>query len=286
VYDRELPMPGSRDLDPSSSPRALLGAELRHAREKAGLSQEELGQRLFVSGSFIGQLEAGTRRMQREYARLLDEVLRTGDFFQRNCGAAAKSKYPEHFAEAVEAEAAATEIRQYAPLLIPGLLQTPAYARAVFRAYRPTAPEEVIEELVTARMDRARVVDDPTGPLLWAVLDEAALRRQTGGPDAMAEALRHIAALMRQNRVIVQVLPFDAGAHASMEGSMKLMDFEDAPPLLYLEGVGTGRLEDDPATVRHQRRTFQFLTACALSPEKSLALLDDIAQDYGHEEHS
>ncbi|MEV5463715.1 helix-turn-helix domain-containing protein [Streptomyces sp. NPDC002788] len=279
-------MPGSRDLDPSSSPRALLGAELRHAREKAGLSQEDLGQRLFVSGSFIGQLEAGTRRMQREYARLLDEVLGTGDFFQRNCGAAAKSKYPEHFAEAVEAEAEATEIRQYAPLLIPGLLQTPAYARAVFRAYRPTAPEEVIEELVAARMDRARIVDDPTGPLLWAVLDEAALRRQTGGPDAMAEALRHIAALMRQNRVIVQVLPLDAGAHASMEGSMKLMDFQDAPPLLYLEGVGTGRLEDDPATVRYQRRTFQFLTACALSPEKSLVLLEDIAQDYAHEEHS
>jgi transcriptional regulator with XRE-family HTH domain len=82
-------------------------SELRHAREKAGLSQEELGQRLFVSGSFIGQLEAGTRRLQAEYARLLDEELGTGDFFQRNCGAAAKSKYPEHFAEAAEAEAAA-----------------------------------------------------------------------------------------------------------------------------------------------------------------------------------
>ncbi|MFF6949285.1 Scr1 family TA system antitoxin-like transcriptional regulator [Streptomyces iakyrus] len=279
-------MPGSRDLDPSSSPRALLGAELRHAREKAGLSQEELGQRLFVSGSFIGQLEAGTRRLQREYARLLDEALGTEDFFQRNCAAAAKSKYPEHFAEAAEAEAAATEIRQFAPLLIPGLLQTPAYARAVFRAYRPTAPEQVIEELVTARTERARILDDPTSPLLWTVLDEAALRRQTGGPEVMAEALRHVTALIRRNRIIAQVLPFSAGVHASMEGSMKLMDFEDAPPLLYFEGVGTGRLEDDPTTVHHQRRTFQLLTACALSPDGSLALIEDIAQDCGHEEHA
>ncbi|MFJ3443019.1 Scr1 family TA system antitoxin-like transcriptional regulator [Streptomyces sp. NPDC086081] len=278
-------MPGSRDLDPSSSPRALLGAELRHAREKAGLSQEELGQRLFVSGSFIGQLEAGTRRMQREYARLLDEALGTEDFFQRHCGAAAKSRYPEHFAEAAEAEAEATEIRQYAPLLISGLLQTPAYARAVFRAYRPTAPAEVIEELVAARMDRTALLDDPTGPLLWTVLDEAALRRRTGGREVMAEALRHVASLIRRNRVIVQVLPFGAGAHASMEGSMKLMDFEDAPPLLYFEGVGTGRLEDDPTIVRYQRRTFQLLSACALSPADSLALIEDIAQDYGHEEH-
>ncbi|WSQ10060.1 helix-turn-helix transcriptional regulator [Streptomyces sp. NBC_01231] len=278
-------MPGPKDLDPSSSPRALLGAELRRAREKAGLSQEELGQRLFVSGSFVGQLEAGTRRMQRDVARLLDEVLGTEDFFLRNCGASAKSKYPEHFAEAAEAEARASAISQYAPLLIPGLLQTAAYARAVCRAYRPTAPEEEIENLVAARMERARLLDDPTEPMLWAVVDEAALRRVTGGRTVMTEALHHVAQLARRGRVIVQVLPFDAGAPAAMEGSTKLMDFEDAPPLVYLEGVGTGRLEDDPAIVRHQRFTYRLLMASALSPQKSLALIEAMAQDYAHEEH-
>jgi transcriptional regulator with XRE-family HTH domain len=278
-------MAGPKDLDPSSSPRALLGSELRHAREKAGLSQEELGQRLFVSGSFVGQLEAGTRRMQSEYARLLDEVLGTEDFFRRNCGASAKSKYPEHFAEAAEAEAGATEIREYVQLLIPGLLQTPAYARAVCRAYQPTAKEEEIEELVTARVERARVLGDPTAPLLWAVIDEAALRRAVGGRKVMAEALRHLAELARRGRAIVQVLPFEAGAHAAMEGSLKLMDFEDAPPLVYFEGVGTGRLEDDPVIVRHQRFTYQLLTAYALSPQNSLALIEAMAQDYAHEEH-
>ncbi|MFD5652151.1 helix-turn-helix domain-containing protein [Streptomyces sp. NPDC127039] len=278
-------MPGPKDLDPSSSPRALLGAELRHAREKSGLSQEELGARLFVSGSFIGQLESGTRRMQPEYARLLDDVLSTEDFFRRNCAASAKSKYPEHFAEAAEAEAQASAIRQYTPLLIPGLLQTAAYARAVFRAYRPTGAEEKIEALVTARMERAHILDDPTDPLLWVVIDEAALRRVTGGRQVMAEALRHLADVIRRSRAIVQVLPLDAGAHASMEGSMKLMDFEDAPPLLYFEGVGTGRLDDDPAAVRYQRHTYELLTACALSPQNSLALIEAMAQDYAHEEH-
>ncbi|MEV1079448.1 helix-turn-helix transcriptional regulator [Streptomyces sp. NPDC050211] len=278
-------MAGPKDLDPSSSPRALLGAELRHAREKAGLSQEELGARLFVSGSFIGQLEAGTRRMLPEYARTLDEVLGTEDFFTRNCTAAAKSRYPEHFAEAAEAEAQATAIREYAPLLIPGLLQTPAYARAVCRAYQPTATEEKIDELVTARVERARILNDPTEPLLWAVIDEAALRRVTGGREVMAEALRHLADLSRRGRAIVQVLPFGAGAHAAMEGSIKLMDFEDAPPLVYFEGVGTGRLEDAPAIVRHQRFTYELLTANALSPQNSLALIETMAQDYAHEEH-
>ncbi|MBC2865611.1 helix-turn-helix domain-containing protein [Streptomyces mexicanus] len=278
-------MTGPKDLDPSSSPRALLGAELRHARERKGLSQEQLGQLLFVSGSFVGQLEAGTRRMQPEIARMLDEVLGTEGFFLRNCKAAAKSKYPEHFAQAAEAEAQATAIREYAPQLIPGLLQTPAYARAVCRAYDPTAPEERIDQLVRGRLERARILDDPTSPVLWAVLDEAALRRVTGGREVMAEALRHVADLARRGRVIVQVLPFEAGAHAAMEGAIKLMDFEDAPPLVYFEGPGTGRLEDDPAEVRRRRFTYELLTACALAPEKSLVLLEAMAQDYAHEEH-
>ncbi|MEU6260029.1 helix-turn-helix transcriptional regulator [Streptomyces sp. NPDC047043] len=279
-------MPGPKDLDPSSSPRALLGAELRHAREKKGLSQEALGAQVFVSGTFIGQLEAGTRRLQADMAPLLDKLLGTDGFFERNCGAANKSKYPEHFAEAAEAEENATEIREYAPLLIPGLLQTPEYARAVCRAYQPTAPDEEIEKLVAARVERARILDGPTCPLLWAVLDEAALRRVTGGRGVMTKTLSHIAGLIRLYRVIVQVLPFEAGAHAAMEGAIKLMDFEAAPPLVYFEGVGTGRLEDDPATVKQRRYTFDRLAACALSPENSLVLIEAIAQDYAHEEHS
>ncbi|MFG2724503.1 Scr1 family TA system antitoxin-like transcriptional regulator [Streptomyces canus] len=277
-------MAGPKDLDPSSSPRALLGAELRHAREKAGLSQEELGQRLFVSGSFVGQLEAGTRRMQPEYARLLDEGLGTEDFFQRNCGASATSRYREHFAEAAEAEARCSAIRQYASMLIPGLLQTPAYARAVCRAYQPTAPDDVVEELVKGRMERTRILADPTTPLLWVVVDEAALRRVTGSRGVMAEVLGHIAGLARRNRVIVQVLPFDAGAHPAMQGSIKLMDFDDAPPLVYLEGVDTGRLEDDPASVARYRLYYELLTSSALPREKSLVSIEAMAQDYAHEE--
>ncbi|WP_181803896.1 helix-turn-helix domain-containing protein [Streptomyces shenzhenensis] len=274
-----------RNLDPSSSPRAMLGAELRHLRERRELSQAELGQRLFVSGSFIGQLEAGTRRMLPDIARMLDEALETDGFFKRNCKAAAKSKYPEHFAEVAEAEALATVIRQYTPQLIPGLLQIPAYVRAVNRAHDPTIPAETVEEWVEDRMARGRLLDHPTRPVLWAVLDEAALRRQVGGRAVMAETLHHIAGLMRRGRVIVQVLPFRAGAHSAMGGALKLMEFEDAPPLVYFEGARTGRLEDDPATVTRLKFVFDLLVASALSQEKSLALIGELAQDYAHEEH-
>ncbi|KOU49668.1 helix-turn-helix domain-containing protein [Streptomyces sp. WM6378] len=277
-------MPGPKDLDPSSSPRAFLGAELRFAREKSGLTQDELGQPLFVSGSFIGQLESGTRRMHLEYARQIDQILGTDGFFTRNCVAAAKSKYPDHFAEAAEAEAVATTIREYAPLLIPGLLQTEAYARAVFRAYQPTAPDPVIDDLVTTRLDRAHLLADPTTPMLWVVLDEAVLRRVVGGRAVMAEALAHVAALGIQHRIIVQVLPFEAGGHAALNGSLKLMSFEDAPPLAYLQGLGTGRLQDDPATVTRHELTYDLLGASALPPQQSLALIESVAEDYAHED--
>ncbi|MBM9620837.1 helix-turn-helix domain-containing protein [Streptomyces zhihengii] len=277
-------MPGPKDLDPSTSPRALLGAELRHARIKAGLTQDDLGDPLFVSGSYIGQMEAGTRRILREHAVRLDEVLGTTDFFTRNCEASGRSRYPDHFAEAAEAEATAESIREYAPLLIPGLLQTEGYARAVFRAYQPTATEDVIDALVEARLDRARLLADPTRPLLWAVLDEAVLRRRVGSDAVMAEALRHVADLARRHRVIVQVLPFDAGAHASMGGALKLMSFVDAPPLTYLEGPGTGQLEDSPASVARHQLAYDLIGASALSPESSLALITSVAEDYAHDE--
>ncbi|WP_371633270.1 helix-turn-helix domain-containing protein [Streptomyces sp. NBC_01259] len=276
-------MPGPRKLDPSSSPRALLGAELRHRREAAGLSQPELGAPLFLSGSFIGQLESGVRRMQMDQAEKFDEMLSADGFFVRNCEALKKSKYPEHFAEAAEAEARAETIREYAPQLIPGLLQTEGYARAVFRAYQPTAEESVIDELVTTRLERAQILADPTEPLLWVVLDEAVLRRRVGGSEVMSAALRHIAGLARRHRIILQVLPFSAGAHMALEGSLKLMGFPDAPPLAYLQGLGTGQLQDDPATVRQYELTYDLVTASAISPMASLALIESVAEDYDHE---
>ncbi|MGW5421358.1 helix-turn-helix domain-containing protein [Streptomyces sp. NPDC003943] len=274
-----------KNKEPSMSPRAIIGAELRHARESRAMSQEALGEQVFVSGSYVGQMEAGTRRIRPEMAVQLDEVLGTNGFFERNCKAANKSKYPDHFAEAAEAEAEATAIKEFEPLLIPGLIQTPAYARALFRAYRPTASEADSDEFVEARIARGRLLDKPTSPLLWVVLGEAALRQKVGGAQVMAEALRHVATLARNNRLIAQVLPFSAGAHASLGGPLKLMTFEDAPPLAYLQGLGSGRLEDDPATVARHTLTCDLITAAALPPRESLALMESAMEDYAHEDH-
>ncbi|MET3984839.1 helix-turn-helix transcriptional regulator [Streptomyces sp. PvR034] len=275
-----------KPLDPSSSPRALLGAELRVARERAGLSQAELGEPLFVSGSFIGQLESGTRRMHMEYALLIDATLDTGGFFARNCAALAKSKYPNHFAEAAEAEAMAKTIREYAAHAIPGILQTRAYAREVFCAYQPTALDEVIDELVANRLERARLLDNPATPSVWYVFDEAVLRRVVASRSVMAEVLRNVANLIRMRRIIVQVLPFTAGAHSSMGGTLKLMTFDDAPPLAYVQGNAMGHLLDDPATVARHTLTYDLLTASALSPRESLAMIESMAEEYEDDRHA
>ncbi|GAA2292879.1 helix-turn-helix transcriptional regulator [Streptomyces kunmingensis] len=277
-------MTGPKDLDPSSR-RIMIGEELRHARERAGLTQQALGEPLFVSGSYVGQMEAGTRRILPDMARRLDETLGTGGFFVRHCVKANRSKHPEQFAEAAEAEVLATSIMEYGAMLIPGLLQTPDYARAVFLDYQPTAPDEAIDKLLTARIERARLLDNPTTPLLWVVLDEAALRRPVGGPSVMTANLCHIADLMRRRRAVVQVLPFSTGGHASLHGSLKLMYFDDAPPLTLIEAPATGRLLDDPATVARHQLSYDLLRANALTPKQSLALITSVAEDYDHEDH-
>ncbi len=156
----------------------------------------------------------------------------------------------------------------------------------MFRAYQPTATEETIDELVTNRLARASLLHDPTTPLLWCVLDEAVLRRAGDSSAILAEALRHIARLIRSRRIIVQVLPFSAGPHAAMEGSLKLMSFEDAPPLAYVQGMGTGQLFDDPATVTQHTLAYDLLTANALSPRKSLALIESVAEEYEDDQHA
>ncbi|WP_165914672.1 helix-turn-helix transcriptional regulator [Streptomyces sp. AcE210] len=277
-------MTGPKDLDPASR-RVMVGEELRHARERAGLTQQALGELLFVSGSYVGQMEAGTRRILPDMAERLDEALGTAGFFVRHCVRANESKHPVQFAETAEAEALATSILEYGAMLIPGLLQTPGYARAVFLDFQPTAPDEVIEKLLTARMERTRLLDDPTKPVLWAVLDEAALRRRVGGAAVMADNLRHIADLMRKRRIVVQVLPFTAGGHASLHGPLKLMHFDDAPPLTYIEAPAVGLLLDDPATVARHQLSYDLLRANALTPRQSLALISSVAEDYTHEDH-
>ncbi|MBZ6132277.1 helix-turn-helix domain-containing protein [Streptomyces olivaceus] len=259
----------------------FFGTELKRRREDAGITQVELGARVFVSGGYIGQFEQAIRKPQLDVAQRIDDALQTDGIFERLWKKLIKDQpYTEYFAHVAELERLATEICEYAPTVVPGLLQTREYAQALFLAGNPLATHEYVEELVNGRVDRTRLLKDAARPLYWAVLHETAMRIPVGGPAVMAGELDHIAALMRERKVMVQVLPFATGAHPSMGKQMKLMEFEDAPPTVYTEGVFSGTLLDEPVLVKRSRASYDHIRAAALSPEASLDLIESVAEDY------
>ncbi|GGU85953.1 transcriptional regulator [Streptomyces litmocidini] len=259
----------------------FFGELLKERREAAGLSQGELGRRVFVSGAYIGLFEQGIRKPQLDVARRIDEVLQTGGIFERTWRKLInKSPYASYFSAVAELEGVATRICEFAPTVVPGLLQTAEYMRAQTLAMYPFATEEYIEEKLTARLDRARILADATRPEYWAVLHENVLLTPVGGPAVMAMTLDRIAALMRQRWVLVTVLPRSVGAHAHMAGTLKLMEFEDQPPTAYTETEFSGTLLDDPAVVKQAQRTYDLLRVATLSPEASLSLIESAAEDY------
>ncbi|MCX2179753.1 helix-turn-helix transcriptional regulator [Streptomyces sp. SKN60] len=260
----------------------FFGELLKERREAAGLSQSELGRRVFVSGAYIGLFEQGVRKPQLDVAQRIDQALQTSGIFERTCRDLINaSPYASYFHEVAELEAVATKICEFAPTVVPGLLQTAEYARAVTVAVHPFATEEYIEEKVTSRIERQEILrEDATRPEYWVILHENAVLTPVGGPAAMARQLDHIAAMMRQRRVLVTVLPRAIGAHAHMTGTLKLMEFNDQPPTAYTETEFTGTLLDDPAVVKQAQRTYDLLRVATLSPEASLALIESAAEDF------
>jgi hypothetical protein len=188
--------------------------------------------------------------------------------------------HASYFERVLEAERHAETIEEWCPTLIPGLLQTDAYARAVVRATHPLAPDDEVEEKVSARLARARLFeDDHKTPVYWAILSESLLRHPILPPEQTAEQLEHIAALARRHRIVPQILPWNCGPHPFMLGTAMIMTFPDAPPLVYTESLHSGDTIDDPALVKEYRRSYDWLRAASLPMEASLALIERAAED-------
>ncbi|MFE9022368.1 Scr1 family TA system antitoxin-like transcriptional regulator [Streptomyces sp. NPDC007808] len=264
--------------------REQYGAELKRRREAAGLTQEQLSQRAVMSRTHIAHIEGGRRRPDPEDALRLDQVLGAGGFFVNFLPALDGKKVAEHFAEALEFEGRANAIKEYAPNLVPGLLQTKAYAYEVLGTGYPRPSDEECDKLVATRMDRARILNTFHSPEVCFLLDEAVLRRVVGGPAVMCEQLRHIAELGASRRIRVHVLPYSVGAHALQEGFVSLMWFDDLPPIAYAEGIKSGRILELPSEVRTCQELYEQALGDALSHRKSLDLLRSVAEDYEHEE--
>lgn len=267
-----------RSLDPSASPLDYYGSELRRLREEAGLNQDQLGKILFCTGSLVGQIETAKKVPTRQFSERLDAGLMTGGLFSRLVGLVLKSQLPTWFQPYAELEARATYISTYQSQLVYGLLQTPEYARAVLATGLP----ENLEELVAARVERQRILDRENPPMVWVILDEAALHRPIGGQGVMRNQLAHLLDFRDQRWVRIQVLPFAAGEHASLIGSFNALRFEDDPDVVYTEDLISGHTTANPETVKEAALRYAHLQASALSVEDSAELIMRVMEErYG-----
>lgn len=267
-------MPLTRDLDPGASLLAFFGAEVRRRRGAAGMSQEQLGQQINFSAALVGRIEVGERVPSPDFARRCDDLFAADGLFAhlREVMNSHVHAYPAWFGEFVEREREATSIREFNALAIPGLLQTEDYARALFRACKPTDSDDEIGEQVDARLERQRILERPKPPMLWVVVDEGVLRRPVGGAVVFGEQLGHLAKAGKQPGVVFQVMPFSAGAHAGLLGEFILLGFPGGRDVAYTESVESARLIDQPDEVAAFDLVFDMLRATALPPEASVDL--------------
>ncbi|MER0445864.1 helix-turn-helix transcriptional regulator [Streptomyces sp. Edi4] len=259
------------------------GEWLRQQREAAGLTQQALAEKAFMTRSHIAHIEAGRRIPSKDDARRLDMALGTGDVLSSFLPGD-DSPVADRFVAARYLEQQATMIREFALSYVPGILQTERYARAVIGAAFPPHGEEECDTRVVARLDRSKILTNPVTPVVWALLDEAVLQRPVGGPEVMAEQIMHVVRLAESGRLRTHVLPLSLGAYPLMQSMLTLMWFEDQPPAAYSEGLSIAKVHDSPAEVERLQAIYDLALGEALPTKESLALMRARAKDYGYRE--
>ncbi|MFF6774673.1 Scr1 family TA system antitoxin-like transcriptional regulator [Streptomyces sp. NPDC012637] len=276
-------MANIRNLDPSASPLDYYGSELRRLREEAKLNQDQLGAILFCTGSLVGQIETARKVPTREFSERVDAALLTGGLFSRLVGLVLKSQLPNWFQPYAEMEAKATYISTFQAQVIYGLLQTPEYAREILGARNEGVD---LDAKVAARMERQRILDRDTPPLIWVVMSEAVLHQEVGGREIMRAQLAHLLRMQEREWVKIQILPFTSGAHAGMPGSFTLLRFEDNPDLVYTEDFVRGHMTADPAAFREGSLRYDHIQAASLSVEDSARLIARVMEERYGDQHA
>ncbi|TMU90928.1 helix-turn-helix transcriptional regulator [Streptomyces sp. DASNCL29] len=262
-----------------SSGAAFLGAEVRTWRLQAELSHRELGLKANYGQQYVAKVEAGERLASPEFADACDRVFGTPGLFARLRKRASQHGYPDWFVPYVQLERQAAGISNYSATLIMGMLQTPEYARAVFRSAHPWDTVDQIDTRVARRSQRQEVMERDVPPLLWCVLSEACLRTKVGGKEGMRAQLAHLLAEAESPHITLQVLPFTAGA-PPVPGSFTLLTFDDEPSIVYADTAMAGQTIDSPAEVELATARYDRIRASALSPDDSLAVIRRLMEDY------
>lgn len=266
--------------------RVVFGNMLRFYRVNAGLTQDELGVRAHVSGKTIGAYEKGWRVPTRETTADIDAVPELATYgalrelWHQFEDGMSYQPFPDWFQDWAEKEARAKRLRWYEPNLVPGLLQTEEYARAVFRS-RFGITEDEVEERVAARLKRQEILKRDQPPALWVIVDEWVLRRPVGGRYVMFEQVNRLIEMARWPHIVIEIIRSAVGVHSGLNGGgFTLADFAVEPPACHLEGQVRGQ----PVTRRGDMESLD-LTWDTLRHETeprtaSLALLEEAAKSW------
>jgi transcriptional regulator with XRE-family HTH domain len=268
--------------------RRRLSAALRQYRRDAGLHADEVAKRLGWAGSKVTRIERNEWRLptRKDVSAMLDVYGITDERRAAMLALVDQSRqrgWWEEYRDVLggalpEFEVEASAITTFEALLVPGLLQTPRYAAAVFRGGRVMEPAEV-ERRVQARLARQVILDREQPPKLWAVIDEAAMLKHVGGPDVMREQLEHLVRMAARPNIGIQVVPNAVGAHASMTGPFTILDYPspDDPSLVYVEQSATGDLFlEKTEEVDRYRLKYDHVRASALSADATVEYLSDL----------
>ncbi|MDJ1137551.1 helix-turn-helix domain-containing protein [Streptomyces iconiensis] len=279
-------------------PRMVLGTRLRRLREAQYISRQEAAETIRVTLGRMEEMEQGrTGFAQRDVADLL-RIYGVTDENERAMMAALAQQantpgwwqsyqgiVPAWLHTYIGLEQAASVIRTYEVQFVPGLLQTREYARAVIELAHGDAPETELRRRVSLRMRRQQILFGPRAPHLWAVVDEAALRRPVGGRATMRAQLRHLEAMSELPHVTVQVMPFSEGGHAAAGGPVTLLRLPESelPDVVYLEQLNSATYFEDAPDIESYRRVTDRLVTSATPPAESTELLRRIGEELGGE---
>jgi len=268
------------------SPLRVFGSMLAYYRTSAGLTPEQLGARLYVSGSLVRKIENGTRAPGETFAANCENIPELGcngaltRLYEILSDHLKQRAYPGWFAAWPDKEAHAKRLRSFELVVVPGLLQTEAYARAVLST-RVGATEEELDEAVALRIVRQQILDRDNPPELWSIIDEQVLRRPVGSAQVMHEQLKHVAEMARRSHIVVQVIPVDAGAHQGLNGgAFVVADFDDSPTVAYQDTAMSGQIIEDEDEANTLAYTWDTLRLEALPRAASLSLIEKAAEEW------
>lgn len=259
-----------------------LGKMLKLLRERKGLTQKEFGQLVGYGPDAVSAMERGVRVPRPELLERADEVLEAGGLLRaaipevQEAMKKARTRHPEWYRGYAALEAEAKALHVYSNQLVPGLLQTEAYARALFSQWRPLLSEETIEKRVADRIARQQVFDPWPSPTFSFVLDESVLLRPIGGRAVHDEQLENLLRIGSLRAVELQVMPMDREEQPSMDGPFNLLTVRKGEQVAYVEIHTYPRLITDAEEVRVLTERYGLLRTQALRPSESLELIEKL----------